>query len=92
MYSQTQDTTLLKNPDYVDYYLFKQPYEAQRFLVDAPYSGVDSTLWGEYAQSPNSYSVFLHGDFPLVQVKTGIGNGAGFWSSRSRSATPSRPF
>lgn len=75
MYSQTQDTTLLKNPDYVDYYLFKQPYEAQRFLVDAPYSGVDSTLWGEYAQSPNSYSVFLHGDFPLVQVKTGIGNG-----------------
>lgn len=75
MYAQTQDTTLLKNPDYVDYYIFKQPYEAQRFTVDAPYSGVDSTLWGEYAQSPNSYSVFLHGDFPLFQIKTGIGNG-----------------
>lgn len=75
MYAQTQDTTLLKHPDYVDYYIFDQPYTAERYDRGAPYTPVDWTLWGEYAKSPNSYSVFLHGDFPLVKVKTGIGNG-----------------
>ena len=30
---------------------------------------------GEYAKSPNSYSVFLQGDFPLIEVDTGIHNG-----------------
>ncbi|MCI8491500.1 MULTISPECIES: DHHW family protein [Anaerotruncus] len=75
MYAQTQDTTLLKHPDYVDYYIFDQSYTAQRYDRGAPYTPVNWTLWGEYAKSPNSYSVFLHGDFPLVKVKTGIGNG-----------------
>lgn len=75
MYAQAQDSTLLKDPDYVDYYIFKQQYTAQRFDKDAPYSPIGHTLWGEYAKSPNSYSVFLHGDFPLISVKTGIPNG-----------------
>ncbi|WP_066454771.1 DHHW family protein [Anaerotruncus rubiinfantis] len=75
MYAQTQDSTLLKEPDYVDYYLFKQPYTAERFMPNAPYYPIRHNLWGEYAQSPNSYSVFLQGDFPLIQVHTGIPNG-----------------
>ncbi|MEM1484774.1 DHHW family protein [Oscillospiraceae bacterium PP1C4] len=75
MYAQTQDSTLLQNPDYVDYYIFPQEYTATRFNTNSPYSGVWHTLWGEYAQSPNSYSVFLHGDFPLIQVKTSNHNG-----------------
>lgn len=75
MYAQTQDTTLLKHPDYVDYYIFDQPYTAERYDRGAPYTPISWSLWGEYAKSPNSYSVFLHGDFPLIKVKTGIGNG-----------------
>lgn len=75
MYSQTQDSTLLNNPDYVDYYIFKQPYTAQRYDRGAPFTGIPHNLWGEYAKSPNSYSVFLQGDFPLIEVDTGIKNG-----------------
>lgn len=75
MYSQTQDSTLLKNPDYVDYYLFNREYEAQVYPAGSPYRGMDHNLWGEYAVSPNSYSVFLQGDFPLIAVKTDIHNG-----------------
>lgn len=75
MYAQAQDSTMLKNPDYVDYYLFDQPYEAYRYDKGSPYTPIPHTLWGEYAVSPNSYSVFLQGDFPLIEVKTGIKNG-----------------
>ncbi|HIX66176.1 MAG TPA: hypothetical protein H9736_08005 [Candidatus Anaerotruncus excrementipullorum] len=75
MYAQTQDNTLLENPDYVDYYLFGQPYTAQMFPAGSPYVGTPWNLWGEYAQGVNSYSVFLQGDFPLIQVQTSIENG-----------------
>ena len=75
MYAQSKDSTLLGNPDYVDYYVFNTGYTARRYDYNAPYYGIPHTLWGEYAQSPNSYSVFLHGDFPLIQVKTDIHNG-----------------
>lgn len=75
MYAQAQDSTLLQTPDYVDYYLFKQPYTAVRYDRGNPYTPVPHNLWGEYAKSPNSYSVFLQGDFPLIAVDTGIKNG-----------------
>lgn len=75
MYAQTQDSTLLQTPDYVDYYLFDREYEAQVYPSGSPYSGRQHNLWGEYAVSPNCYSVFLQGDFPLISVKTDIKNG-----------------
>ena len=76
MYAQTKnDSSLLENPDYVDYYIFDQPYTCERYAPGAPYTPINWSLWGEYAQSPNSYSVFLHGDFPLMVVHTGIENG-----------------
>lgn len=75
MYAQNQDSTLLKNPDYVDYYLFNREYTASRYDKNAPYTPIDHKLWGEYAKSPNSYSVFLQGDFPLISVKTDVHNG-----------------
>ncbi|MCI8648850.1 MAG: hypothetical protein HFG20_01900 [Anaerotruncus sp.] len=75
MYAQTQDSTLLQNQDYVDYYIFPREYEAVRYDRNAPYTPIPHTLWGEYAQSPNCYSVFLHGDFPLISIKTDLHNG-----------------
>lgn len=75
MYSTAQDSTLLENPDYVEYYLFDQPYTANRYDKGAPLTPIPHKLWGEYAKSPNSYSVFLQGDFPLIEVDTGIQNG-----------------
>ena len=76
MYAQTQDSTLLKNPDYVDYYIFPQECTSVvRYDRGAPYYPIAHSLWGEYAQSPNSYSVFLHGDFPLIKAVTGLDTG-----------------
>lgn len=75
MYAQTQDSTLLQNPDYVEYFIFPQAYQAQLFVRNSPYYGMPCSLWAEYAQSPNSYSVFLAGDYPLIQIKTDLHNG-----------------
>ena len=75
MYAQTQDSTLLQNPDYVEYFIFPQSYQALLYARNSPYYGVPCSLWAEYAKSPNSYSVFLAGDYPLIQVKTNIHNG-----------------
>ncbi|MBE6907388.1 MAG: hypothetical protein E7476_14070 [Ruminococcaceae bacterium] len=75
MYAQTQDSTLLQNPDYVEYFIFPQSYQALLYARNSPYYGVPCSLWAEYAKSPNSYSVFLAGDYPLIQVKTDIHNG-----------------
>lgn len=75
LYAQAPDRTLLQEPDYVDYYIFDQPYTAVRYDRGNPYKPIPHNLWGEYAKSPNSYSVFLQGDFPLIEVDTGIHNG-----------------
>ena len=75
LYGLTKDTKLRDNPDYVDYYMIDTPYEAYRYMKNAPYSPISTSLHGEYAVSPNSYSVFLHGDFPLIKIKTNINNG-----------------
>lgn len=75
LYSMTKDAKLKSNPDYVDYYMIDTPHETYRYVKNAPYSPVLSTIHGEYAVSPNSYSVFLHGDFPLTRIDTNIKNG-----------------
>lgn len=76
MYAQAKrDPTLLENPDFVDYYIIPQEHTVEKYAPGAPYTPIGWSLWGEYAQSPNSYSVFLHGDFPLVKVKTGLDTG-----------------
>lgn len=75
MYAQTQDSSLLENPDYVEYFMFPQAYQAELYVRNSPYYGVPCSLWAEYAKSPNSYSVFLAGDFPLIKVSTDLHNG-----------------
>lgn len=75
LYSQTRDQSLLKNPDYVDYYIPPTEYQAWQYRKGAPYAPVKTTLWGEYAKGGNSYSVFLHGDLPLIKVVTEHKNG-----------------
>ncbi len=45
------------------------------YKKNAPYTPVEASLFGEYAQGTNSYSVFLHGDLPLVRIDTELHNG-----------------
>ena len=75
LYNLTKDEKLKNNPDYVDYYLIDTPHKVYRYMKNSPYYPIETTLHGEYAVSPNSYSVFLHGDFPLIKVKTELNNG-----------------
>ena len=75
LYSQTQDPQMLKNPDYVDYYIFPSMPKCYMYKQNAPTEPVYTTLYGEYAKSHNSYSVFLHADLPIFVMNTGLDNG-----------------
>ena len=40
-----------------------------------PYTPYASTVFADYATGGNSYSVFLHGDHPLMKIETDLNNG-----------------
>ncbi len=75
MYSQTQSSKLLENPDHVDYYITDTQHQAYQFPRNSPYKGNPVSVWAEYAKGGNSYSVFLHGDQPLTRIDTEHKNG-----------------
>jgi hypothetical protein len=75
LYKEAQDSQMLKNPDYVDYWLTPIPHTVLQYRRGSPFYGVPSTLLGEYASGSNSYSVFLHGDYPLTKIVTEQKNG-----------------
>lgn len=75
LYAQTQDSKLRDNPDYVEYFMIDNPHSVYHYYKGSPYYPSPSSLYGEYAKSPNSYSVFLHGDFPMIRVTTELKNG-----------------
>ena len=75
LYNQTNDSSLLEHPDHVDYYEMAYPVECSRVQQGEPYTYYSEPLYGEYALPGNSYSVFLHGDFPLTKIVTGNKNG-----------------
>lgn len=75
-YSQTHDQQLAATPDFVEYFVPPVEYTAWRYSTGSPYTPVESSLFASYATSgPNTYSVFLHGDFPLLHVQTGNNTG-----------------
>lgn len=75
LYSQTQDSKMAKDPDHVDYYIFPNMPTCYMYQNGAPNTPVKIPLYGEYAKSYNAYSVFLHGDFPMMVIESGIKNG-----------------
>ena len=75
LYSESQDSALAKTPDYVEYFIPPQSYTAQLYKRGQPFTPTEISLWGEYASGGNSYSVFLHGDHPLIVAKTGLNTG-----------------
>ena len=75
MYNQTQDPKLLENPDYVDYYITDTQHQAYQYVKNSPYQGSKISVWADYAKGGNSYSVYLHGDWPLMRIDTEHKNG-----------------
>ena len=74
LYRLTRDPGLQSNPDSVRYYLFK---DSVRFYIGSTAIGnwTKSKMYGEGASGPNSYSVFLQGDLPVVKMETQHMNG-----------------
>ncbi len=74
LYRLTRDPGLQKNPDSVRYYLFK---DSMNFYIGSNAIGnwTKSKMYGEGASGPNSYSVFLQGDLPIVKMETQHRNG-----------------
>lgn len=76
LYGQTQDAKLAQTPDFVEYFIPPTQTTTQRYLRGKANEPVDSSIFAEYATSgPNTYSVFLHGDFPLTHIKTDLHTG-----------------
>lgn len=75
LYRLTRDPGLQSNPDSVRYYLFR---DSVRFYIGSNtamgYWG-KSKMYGEGASGPNSYSVFLQGDLPIIKMETQHNNG-----------------
>ena len=74
LYRLTRDPGLQSNPDSVRYYLFK---DSMNFYIGSTSIGYwsKSKMYGEGASGPNSYSVFLQGDLPIVKMETQHKNG-----------------
>ena len=75
LYYQTQDEALARNPDYVEYFVPPTEAVAYQYLPGSPYYGREIPVFAEYASGQYSYSVFLHGDYPLTHIHTANGNG-----------------
>ena len=74
LYRLTRDKGLQTNPDSVRYYLFR---DSVNFYIGSSSIGywAKSKMYGEGASGPNSYSVFLQGDLPVVKMETQHKNG-----------------
>lgn len=74
LYRLTKDPGLQSNPDSVRYYLFR---DSVAFFIGSARIGTwnKSKMYGEGASGPNSYSVFLQGDQPIVKMETLHKNG-----------------
>lgn len=70
-YNQTQDKKLAQTPDFVEYFVPPTQTETTRYERGKPFEPIESTIFASYATGgANTYSVFLHGDFPLTHIKT----------------------
>lgn len=75
LYRLTKDPKLKENPDSVRYYLFKDSMNFYVGSVNKIGLWTKSKMYGEGASGPNSYSVFLQGDLPIVKMETQHKNG-----------------
>lgn len=69
LFTQTQDPKLKKNQDVIDYYKIPVDYKVFRYEKGKEDAAVPSTLYADYVSGVNAYSLFLHGDFPMIKIQ-----------------------
>jgi len=67
--ASANDSTLNKNPDYVEYCKVPVNTEAYLYRKNTPNKAELTTVLATYASGANSYSVYLAGDFPRFDIK-----------------------
>ena len=67
--ASANDSTLNKNPDYVEYCKVPVNTEAYLYRKNTPNKAELTTVLATYASGGNSYSVYLAGDFPRFDIK-----------------------
>ncbi|MBR5485735.1 MAG: hypothetical protein IKV41_04425 [Oscillospiraceae bacterium] len=92
LYSQTQDSNLAQNPDTLEYFIPSVNAVNYQYLTGSPYSPNKTTVWAEYAVGIYSYSLFLHGDFPLSHIQTENRNGKNILMVKESFGNAFAPF
>ncbi len=75
LYAMTQDPMLKEHPDYLEYYVNPTSSKAFLYQRNNPDTPLERDVFATYAKGGNSYSLFLHGDWPLLRIDTGVKNG-----------------
>lgn len=71
-----QDPRLLNAGDYVEWCDIPVSHKAYHYKNNDPYTAYDiGSVMASYATGGNSYSVYLHGDYPLTIAETNVANG-----------------
>ncbi len=70
MYSNTQNSSLLENPDTVEYFMQPTKHTASYYQNEFYAPTYVGNALIEFAEGANSYSVFIAGDFPITIIET----------------------
>jgi len=68
LYASTQDEKLGKNPDYVEYCHVPVETESALYEKGAQTTPLETSVLATFAKGVNSYSVYLHGDYPRFDI------------------------
>lgn len=75
LYWLTRDPKLLERKDFVDYYQVPGQFTTRAYTKNNPNKPITTSLLAGYASGSNAYSVFLGGDYPLIQIKSNAESG-----------------
>lgn len=92
LYSQTQDASLAKHPDYLEYFVSPVGAVNNQYVKGSPYTPKHTSVLAEYATGPYSYSLFLHGDYPLSHIQTELHNGKNIMIVKESFGNAFAPF
>lgn len=77
LYTITMDNNLIKNPDYVEYFIVPGVTKVEAFFDRGGASKLQTmpSLWAEDRRGGAAYSTFIYGDLPYMKVSTSAGTG-----------------
>jgi len=75
LYEHTLDPSVKKNPDTMEYFVPKINTTAYRYTPYGYDQKSKSQVFAHGASGGNSYSTFISGDAPMMQIKTNVKNG-----------------